>query len=93
MENSRDYRGPLHIIDPVICQPVECFEEKEHSEQGHKLGTEVIPEDGEGQACLGDSIEETLYQMLRKQWKKIEHLGLPVINARKITHIEQNKLY
>lgn len=45
-----------HKVHTVLSQPVEALEEEEESEEGHKTGAEVIPEDCEGKAGLGHCI-------------------------------------
>lgn len=56
MKEPGDVWTPLHKVHPVLSKPVEALEEQEESEEGHKAGTEVISEDGEGQASFRDRI-------------------------------------
>lgn len=73
MKEPCDDRRLLHVVNSVVGEPVEGFEEEQDSEEGHKLRAEVIPEDCEGQTSLRHSIEETLDQVLWTQeavsWK------------------------
>lgn len=43
---------------------MEAFEEEEEGEEGHETGAEVVTEDGEGQAGLGDGVPGALHQVL-----------------------------
>ena len=42
VEEERDDGGALHVVHPVLSQPVERLEEQQQGEQSHELGGEVI---------------------------------------------------
>ena len=43
---------------------MEALEEEQQGEEGHEAGAEVVAEDGEGQAGLGDGVPGALHQVL-----------------------------
>jgi hypothetical protein len=49
---------------------VERLEEQQHGEKCDKLWIEIIPEDGEGKTSLGESIPESLHQVLKLRRSK-----------------------
>ena len=44
VEEERDDGRPLHVVHPVLRQPVERLEEQQQGEQGYELGGEIVPE-------------------------------------------------
>ena len=58
VEQSSNDRGPLHVVHPVVSQPMECLQEQQHCKQCYKLGAEVVTEHGEGKASFRHSVKE-----------------------------------
>jgi hypothetical protein len=60
----RDSSKMSYVVDSILRQPVKGLEEQQNREQRDELWIEVVPENGECEAGLGQRIPEPLHQML-----------------------------
>jgi len=77
MKYESDNWTSLHVVNSFFCQPVKGFEEEKQGEQSHKLGREVILEDGEGKTSLSDRIPTPFHKMLKLCCSQLAKEQLP----------------
>jgi hypothetical protein len=67
-----------YVVDAILRQPMEGLEEQQDGEQRYELWVEVIPENGECEAGLGQRVPEPLHQMLELSSSKRSEENLRV---------------